>query len=428
VLLPSDVDLVRRERALPGLGTILDSDAVAQALETSGARSARATYVRYKPGGTAIVAYRVDLGEAEVDAYAKAFKRGDSDKCAKLAQNARELPGGGPGVVILPEALVAVAFYPNDHDLGALRHLEDAAALRSLLRETLPGHRGLRRASVAGLRYKPERRYVGRVDVDGKTRAVLKLHERDGFARAVRAARAAKSYGAVQLPAALGTSQRHRAVSYEWLPGTALDRAMRNGLAGGTLEEVGSALAAFHDGAVARPSVLPPEHEAERVLSAARMLGALLPERAPVTRDLASRIVGRLLESSETPLRPVHGDFSADQVLIGSPGVAMVDLDTLRRGDPASDLGSFGAALWRDALAGTISEDAANEWFQELLRGYRKASEEGLHARLSPHVAARLLRLAPEPFRFRAPDWRTRAHRIVERAGEVLAGSEAITC
>jgi len=106
----------------------------------------------------------------------------------------------------------------------------------------------------------------------------------------------------------------------------------------------------------------------------------------------------------------------------------MVDLDTLRRDDPASDLGSFGAALWRDALAGTISEDAANEWFQELLRGYRKASEEGLHARLSPHVAARLLRLAPEPFRFRAPDWRTRAHRIVERAGEVLAGSEAITC
>jgi tRNA A-37 threonylcarbamoyl transferase component Bud32 len=410
VLLPGDVELVRRDKALSGLVTILDPDAVAQASERSGARSARATYVRYKPGGTAIVAYRVDLGETEVDAYAKAFKRGDGDKCAKLAQNARELPGGGPGVVILPEALVAVAFYPNDHDLGALRHLEDADALRSLLRETLPGQRGLRRASVARLRYKPERRYVARVDVDGKTRAVLKLHERDGFDRAVRAARVTESCGAVRLPAVLGVSQRNRAMSYEWLPGTALDRAMRNGLA------------------AAKPSALLPEDEAERVLSAARMLGALLPERASVTRDLASRIVGRLLESSEMPSRPVHGDFSADQVLIGSPGVAMVDLDSLRRGDPASDLGSFGAALWRDALAGTISEDAANEWFQELLRGYRKASERGLDGRLSTHVAARLLRLAPEPFRFRVPDWRTRANRLVERAGAVFAGSEAITC
>jgi len=428
VLLPGDDDLVRRERALPGLATILDPEAIAGALERSGARSARATYVRYKPGGTALVAYRVDLGDKEVNAYAKAFKRGDGDKCAKLSQNARELPGGGPGVVILPDALVAVAFYPNDHDLRALRHLEDPDARRSFLRQTLPGQRGLRRASVIPLRYKPERRYVARVDVDGKARAVLKLHEQEGFARAVRAARVAESYGAVQLPAVLGVSQRHGAVAYEWLPGTALDLAMHNGLPRGALEEVGGALAGFHEGSVARPAALPPKREAEGVLSAARMLGALLPGRTSTTRDLASRIAGRLFESSEIPPSPVHGDFSPDQVLIGSSGVALVDLDTLRCGDPESDLGSFAAALTRDALAGAISDDAANEWFQELLRGYRNASGRAVDARLSTHVAARLLRLGPEAFRFRAPDWKIRATRIVERAGELFAGSEAIRC
>ena len=39
----------------------------------------------------------------------------------------------------------------------------------------------------------------------------------------------------------------------------------------------------------------------------------------------------------------VHGDFSADQVLVNGAAVRIIDFDRVRTADPAMDLGSFAA-------------------------------------------------------------------------------------
>ena len=82
----------------------------------------------------------------------------------------------------------------------------------------------------------------------------------------------------------------------------------------------------------------------------------LLPELTERAADLAERIAGRL--SGLAPVRvPVHGDFSADQAVLGPDGVAgLIDLDSAALGDPAADLGCAEAAMIAGVLLGQLTD------------------------------------------------------------------------
>src|SRR5438093_10692997 len=77
MLSAADAQFVRRDSALPGLATMLDPEAFAGALApfmpAIDPGSARIEYVRYKPGKSCIVAYRVGVGGMEGKLYAKAL-------------------------------------------------------------------------------------------------------------------------------------------------------------------------------------------------------------------------------------------------------------------------------------------------------------------------------------------------------------------
>lgn len=142
MLTPADVDLCRRDAAIPGLATVLDPDALISALEphlrlTEGEiSSARSTYVRYKPGANCLVSYRArisgDAGGEEIHFHAKAY---GADAPLKL-KKARERPGVpgpfGPGRVALRNLGVVVSFFPNDDKLETVR----TGASPELLRRT----------------------------------------------------------------------------------------------------------------------------------------------------------------------------------------------------------------------------------------------------------------------------------------------------
>ena len=70
---------------------------------------------------------------------------------------------------------------------------------------------------------------------------------------------------------------------------------------------------------------------------------------APGARGSGGPLTGRLLAAvgAAGPHRQqpvlVHGDFSADQVLVDGPAVRIIDFDRVRTSDPARDLGSFAA-------------------------------------------------------------------------------------
>ena len=92
------------------------------------------------------------------------------------------------------------------------------------------------------------------------------------------------------------------------------------------------------------------------VLSAAVGVATVCPHLAERAYSLASRLAMGLLDAPRLNC-PIHGDFSAGQVLLTNGHVALVDLDHAAHSDPAADLGSLMAQLEYDALLGNLAAD-----------------------------------------------------------------------
>ena len=182
---------------------------------------------------------------------------------------------------------------------------------------------------------------------------------------------------------------------------------------------VGDALDELHTQSSQGLERLPREAEATSLLAAAGAVVAVCPQLAEPAEGMAWHIAAGLQEVPYN-VRPIHGDFATDQVLLTDKGVAILDLDAAAHGDPVADLGTFAARLERDVLRGDIPAGRAEGLTKALLEGYCAAAHCDLPAHFGLYVAAGLLRVAPHAFRNREPDWPARTQAILERAEEIV--------
>ena len=161
--------------------------------------------------------------------------------------------------------------------------------------------------------------------------------------------------------------------------------------------------------------ILDQEAERSALFAAAGAVAAVCPHLARRARRLALQLAAGLIDVSQEK-RPIHGDFSADQVLLTEKGVAILDLDAAVQSVPAADLGSFIARLIWDVLHDRLSTHQAEGLAHELLVGYRLETGRDLPRGIRLYTAAGLLRLAPHPFRSREPDWPAQTAAILEQA------------
>jgi aminoglycoside phosphotransferase (APT) family kinase protein len=416
----ADAALAARDPSLPGLRTLLDAEAFAAALSehepTAGITGARPTYVRYKRGTSCLAAFEVATRSGPALVYARTQRPDDRDKLRKVRRRAAPAPTLGLDGLLLDERHIAVYAYPNDRRLPVLRTLADAERRSRLLARLVPD---LAAGELELLRYKPERRLVARVHAGGRS-AIVRLLEPARARRPRRAARALALNGAFRTPALLAASSRRGLSVFEWLDGRPLDVALAAGWPGDAeLRAVGRALAALH---AVRPSgELRARDEASALRAAADAVGALVPAAPVDPRALAATLAARL---GEAPCQAaLHGDFSCDQVLLRAGGPALLDLDHARRGDPATDLGSFAGDLELRVLAGELPGERAVAAVASLADGYRAGggSPVVVARGLGPWAAAALLVRAVEPFRLREPDWEHLSARCLIRAAERAA-------
>jgi hypothetical protein len=420
----ADAALVRRDPTLPGLAIVLDPDALAATLRrllpAADVGTARGTYVRYKRGTSCLVAYRLEAAGAVVDVHAKAHRPDAEDKLRKVRVRPARPGPLGPGRVILEDRAVAVSVFPNDRGLKALPRLADPERREGLLRRLVPRRPGLWGGAMRRLRYKPERRYVAQVLAEDGASAALKLYDEASFGAAPANQVTLESRGPLRLAGRLGRSKRHRLLAFEWLPGRPLSEALSDpAFEAEAAMTVGAALAELHGQEPAGLASLTREEEAATLLALAPEIGFVCPDLAERARDLAERLAARLLR--EPPVnRPIHGDFYAAQVLLDGDTAAILDLDRAVRGDPAADLGLFVAHLERDALRGGLRPSHVEPLRDALLGGYRAAAPGASPARVDLYTAVGLLQLAPDPFRYRDPEWPERTDAILARAEAIL--------
>lgn len=377
---PADQALCARDPALPGLAAVLDADRLS-ALAGQGAL--RPIYLRYKPGTSCV------LGVVAEDGAVFAAMTYPPARYAEV--RARRSWWTGPDAVRFLDA-ICTALVPLSRD----RHLKAARALRT------PGRRqaflqalGLEGAALTVLRYKPGRRLVMRADLPSGRVALIKAHGTRDFAGALAGAHHAG-------PPPMAVSRRFRCIVLPWIPGEVLDPA-RHGPEG--FHQAGALIARLHGMAV--PAELRPDAPDPRADAAA--MAALLPDLAVAATADA---VARALPGS--PICAIHGDFSADQVVIGADGPRIIDWDRLAAGHPARDLGRFLARLDADAAMGTITPEVAQAAGTALLHGYGTVA--ALPDGIAPCRAAALLALLPEGFRARRPDWPALARALADRA------------
>lgn len=419
----AELALVERERELPGLGLLLDDERfcerLARLLPDRDVRAARGVYLRYKPRTSCLVSYRVLGRDGELDVHALARGR-SGDKLAKPRRSAGR--HDRPRLFVLQDDAVVVALFPEDNELRVLARLVEPSTRRALLGRLLGRDAGVD-GRLARVRYKPERRWVGRLTPDAGPTTVVKAYTRAGLEAALRGSRAWIDRPPLRVARLLGALPEHGLIALEWIAGRVLGEALREDQAGPReVALAGEALACIHGQPASGLPTEGPSAQARRVLAASAAVGFVQPElfarAARLARVAADRLAAQAVAAVST-----HGDFHAGQVLLADGAAAVIDFDKAVLGAPVSDLASFLAHLeWQ---AGAGSDRQTEALGQALLDGYARRAPLPADGELALNTAAALFRIAPHFFRDRDPAWPERTEAVLDRIESLLGGRTA---
>jgi hypothetical protein len=412
----AEQSLVKRDLAIPGLATLLDVSRFAERLQRLAPGAAIEaivpTYLRYKPGTRCLAAYTCRVAGQEISLHAVAHGEDAAVRLEKARSRAWQQSPLGDGVLLDPAQGIAIFPFPNDLRVASLGWVDAAEPRHELLRRVFSEAPELWNGTLRRLAYKPERRYVAAVELEGVPRAVLKLYTRAGFASLQQVTLALVKDQRRESVVRLGRSQRRAAIGFRWVEGTSLQDVIANPARdlGGAVH-TGEAIAALHARRAPRGSV-DVSADIAMTQASAETVGRLLPHLAPRLSEVAGVIAARLSERSAAA-RITHGDFYAKQVVVTSETATLLDLDELGWGDPLRDLGVFGAHLLRDAVGERVSFVRAEAAQEALLGGYEVAAEPIDREGLELYTAAAALWITPHYFRGRDADWPLRTESLL---------------
>ncbi|MFD2081619.1 ABC transporter transmembrane domain-containing protein [Actinopolymorpha cephalotaxi] len=308
---------------------------------------------------------------------------------------------GGTGIALHP--------FPLDPALPSLARAVDSGALAELAGAGPAGWSShvvhYPREGACVLRYE---RPPG--DGAGPTSLYGKVYDDGGRGVAIAATLDALSPGGpfaaaadgLRLPRPFGYLPKLRLLLTEAVPGEPLMRAgswawsaagsaPTSRAALESMASAGRVLAALH-----RREILDAQaySRAEELTAVGRDLDTVRQVWPEVADHVHQHLAGLLDGTAEVPDSEqvlCHGDFTPAQLLVGSGDMALVDLDTVHRGERAADLGRFLAHLH---LAGTKAAGAAawpllDELGRVFLRAYAEDCLPG--AALDPDLLARVV-------------------------------------
>jgi tRNA A-37 threonylcarbamoyl transferase component Bud32 len=405
------------------MATVLDTDALTECLRIRlpglDFHAVRQCYVHYKPATSCLVAYSLVADGTEYLFYAKAYGPDAQVKFKKTRRLSGIATQLGPGTVIFDHIATAVYLFPVDHRLKALKRFADRDTQCNLVKQFYPDRPELHAGRLTTLTYKPERRYVARLDLAEKPQAVLKFYNPAGYDAARMAARNFESRGELQLPRLAACSDRYQALAFDWLEGCMLNELLRQPDVAqqqkiSALQHTGAALADLQRQQPEGLAHRSPDSERSRLAAQAETIGHLSPHLSQRARQLAQQLADALGDRPPG-VCALHGDFYHRQVLVRDDRAVILDLDNAVLGDPAADPGLFIAHLERDVLRNELDADDRECFAEAFLQGYRQAGQQPDGERTRPYTAIGLFYLAAEPFRYREPDWPARIEALLGR-------------
>lgn len=307
------------------------------------------TYVRYKPGAGAVVAMELTHGDARHLAYVR--RTSDPNRAHQIVAKAHTMKPRatalGAPVRQLDERTVLFLF-PTDAKLRHLRWVASGQRIRHLVMDTFTeGPYWSDESSIAILRYKPERRLVGRarlvpkrggsrpertfvyrltVEADASKLAGINQAARDAGIAAPRPI-ATLEEGRLHLEEALDAIPLVDAVAAGWYQPAAL---------AGIVGQIGRVAAVGLD-------VTSPADDVGRALHALEATRTYQPRLDGRIAELGRSLIAACPEAG--PLVTSHGDLHLGQFMVGDGSIArgetifLVDWERATVGHRGRDLG-----------------------------------------------------------------------------------------
>lgn len=316
-----------------------------------------------------------------------------------------------------PAERMRILVSPLDERFPQLGRLSDPDYLADLL----PGP-----VAVTPIRYRPGQRHVLRYDLGSSESVYAKLYQgdegRDSFNLAMCVADWLASTGnGLAAATPLAYLRDDRVVFYRRVRGRPLSELVRGANATAAhLGRAGSLLCTLHAAPAALGEGLPKHDlsaEARATVRAAEHVDTLLPATGAKIHELLERARSAYERLPKEAPVFTHGDFKADHLWASEGRLTLIDFDTCRLADPASDLGKLLADQHWWYGIGDVKQAQ-----QHFIDGYgvepaRLARARVFEAILTVKVAARRVRLFD-------PDWQRRTEALVDRAEAVLVGVE----
>lgn len=375
--------------------------------------------LRYLPGRRCVLQYGVRAGDNEA---AERIYVGSMDPVEGAARGQARTPDRSQSpAAILPSLGLSLYAFPSDPDLPAACQAMDVAAVSEALTATTGRRLPLTSARV--LAYRPGLRVtVGYHTTEGLSLIGKVTRPRRAQRLAADAERLALADAAgVRLLMPMATLPSWPMLMYPRIDGCSLAQELAQGTNPSSASALAAALAALHAMQVPTQRERRPTDEADRVREHAEIVATLRPPAAPQVRRLGERLAAAIAAAS-TELVTVHGDFHDENVLFGSDGITLIDLEEAARGNPAIDVARLLGALRKRAVLEPALAAAAGPFAQAFQEAYEqhRACDRVL---VAAHEAGFLLKSAVHCFETQRPQWPTDIDNLLaeaERTAECL--------
>lgn len=429
MLLSDDKYLVDRDIYLPGLADVMNKDLMISRLTTElglgGLRLGfQQTYIRYKPKTSCLIGYTGQCEDKELYFYSSLYNRVNRDKARKPLSKAKSPSFFGPAGFFIEELNVLFMLFPNDHELRQLPYILNFQKHSERLRNWLPFLNESAMVNINCIRYKPERRFVGKAKLFDGQSVLIKAHARhhkQSFYPSQLESQADRSF---LIPKKICYSDKHKLDAYPWISGiTLMDIMARDP---DLVIKAGRCLADFHSQTL---NLNHPGNNSswnnQTILKIANAAIKIVPEFENDISSIANYIIHHpLLKHVNTNIAQclIHGDFSADQIIVGSDGLWLIDFDRSRFDSPLYDLGCFIARLEFNTLDNCNQSDINYlELADKLIEGYEQGSSLSIQPLIRIYVVIQLLCLVTEPFRLRRSNWLTQTKNIIIRIKSIVS-------
>lgn len=399
-------------------------------------RAVRTSRLRHK-AGLSTTAALLDPTEEQAPGWIQVTHAEHQDKLSNALRRARKR-GQQVHVRTVPESVAPGGLHLAWGGFDTDPRLQSALDTVRVAYPDLP--EAVQDGRLAVLRYNPHRRLVIHHPVAGGQSLVLRVTaHRQRFVQRNLATLVAAGVPLVAPLATHGLERTRRVSVWPWFGVGDLQQQSRTDTSladtAALARETGEALTRVHQAAgLTLEDSTDPHQELQRLRRDLTHCDPAAGERM----DAVSRRVLSLIDDRPWTRGTVHGDFSADQVLVAAPGaegdrIALTDFDRIGTGPLARDLGSFAA----HELLSTPAPDAGPAVVQSLplgdlpmtaalLQGYAASSRGGktIDGANEPDVrtwaAHALLLRVLESFRAAEPEWVDLTHQRLDQVEKIL--------